>query len=144
MNDDIKLIANNYLKGKYPRFKRYNLIIKICNNCFLLQSTNKISSNKIFKNYFYNSKYSKTWINHCKSLSDKLPKSKNKIKVIEIGCNDFSLLNIISKKKNYECIGIDPASNIISINKNKNILFYNKFFNNKLSKIILSNHCLPN
>jgi hypothetical protein len=76
-------IANQYKKGENPIFLKYKLEIKVCDKCYLVQSTKKIHPKKIFKNYFYKSNYSKTWKKHCILLVKELTsniKDKNKEK----------------------------------------------------------------
>jgi len=133
-------IANKYIKGKNPIFKKYNLKIKVCHKCFLVQSTNKISPTKIFKKYYYKSSYSSTWVIHCKLLAKEISAdNKNlKKKLLEIGSNDGTLLKEMAKKK-FKCIGIEPATNLIKkVKFNKKINIYNNFFNYQLAKKIIS------
>ena len=72
-------IANYYKKIINPTFTKYNLQIKVCKKCLLVQSTNKIHPKKIYKNYFFNSNSSKTWKKHCKKLVEEIS-SNNKNK----------------------------------------------------------------
>jgi hypothetical protein len=130
-------IANQYKKGSNPKFFKYRLEIKVCDKCFLVQSTNKIQPKKIFKHYFYKSNYSQTWKKHCKKLVAELTgniKNYNK-SVLEIGSNDNTLLKIFSRNK-WKCIGVEPATNIVKNNNNKNIKIYNNFFTEKIAKKI--------
>lgn len=134
-------IANRYTKGDKPIFKKYKLEIKVCNKCFLVQSTKKIQPKKIFKNYFYKSNYSGTWKEHCKLLTLELSntiKNRNK-KILEIGSNDNTLLEMFAKDK-WSCVGVEPATNLVKTNKrNKNIKIYNSFFSKKIAKKIIKN-----
>jgi len=133
-------IANYYKKIINPTFTKYNLQIKVCKKCLLVQSTNKIHPKKIYKNYFYKSNYSKTWKKHCKKLVEEISSNNKNKKVLEIGSNDNTLLEMFSQKK-WSCIGVEPATNIVKTNKkNKNIKIYNEFFSKKLSKNIIDKH----
>jgi len=138
-------IANQYKKGENPIFFKYKLEIKVCDKCYLVQSTKKIHPKKIFKNYFYKSNYSKTWKKHCILLVKELTsniKDKNK-KVLEIGSNDNTLLKIFSKNR-WNCTGVEPATNLIKQNKiNKNIKIYNDFFTDKIAKNIIKKDGFP-
>jgi SAM-dependent methyltransferase len=51
-------------------------------------------------------------------------------KVLEIGCNDGTLINFLNKK-GYKCFGVDPAKNI---NQNQNLTIYKDFFNTNFSR----------
>ena len=63
---------------------------------------------------------------------------KNGGNVLEIGCNDGVFLNHIVKKNRLNCIGVDPAKNVIKKINNKKINTYNKPFNLELAKKIKS------
>lgn len=119
--------------------KFYPLEISFCNNCFLLQSTNVIEANILFKNYFYNSSAIKTLTRHFADLGKELKLISNSKKpfIVEIGCNDGVLLKQLINAGIYS-IGIDPASNIVIPLIKKGMPIINDYFSEALAKKILN------
>ena len=80
----------------------------------------------LYKNYWYSSGINKTMRNHLKDLSLKSLKllnnynlPKEKINILDIGCNDGTLLSFYQKQSNK--FGIDPSQIAKRIKaKNKN------------------------
>ena len=68
--------------------------------CGLLQLSISIPSDILYKKYFYRSGINLTMRNHLKKLAtsiDRFFKNKNKVSILDIGCNDGTLLNFLSK-----------------------------------------------
>lgn len=132
-----------YTKKKIPNVKFYSLDLYSCVNCKLIQLLDIVEPEKIYKKYMYKTQHSIGLINHFKELFkniDKEFRKKNKKfekkniekNILDIGCNDGTLLSFFKKKK-YKVIGIDPANNILNDCKKKKIKLLNKFFTEKLS-----------
>jgi methylation protein EvaC len=116
----------------------YPLRIYYCKDCNLVQNTDVISRSTLFKDYHYLSSV---------SLSEHFQKYAEEIRdrfinkgsfVFEIGSNDGVLL-IPLIKNGIRVLGIDPASNIAKIAKNKGVPTIVNYFGeniaNKLLKI---------
>ena len=93
----------------------------------------------LYKNYWYESGINSTMRKHLQELAREASKlvKGNKINVLDIGCNDGTLLNFFSK--NFRKFGIDPSQIVKKINVKK-ITVINDFFpikkkSNKISKI---------
>ena len=135
-------IQGSFIKKNFPSTykKKIPLKLVLCNNCSLLQANYSVSPKLLYKNYWYSSGINHTMRNHLKILSKKslnlLKISKishKKINILDIGCNDGTLLKNFSNKFNK--IGIDP-SQISNKIKDKNIKIINDFFpSKKLLKI---------
>lgn len=98
-----------------------------------MHTTNK---NILYKNYWYESGINLTMRNHLKEITttgSKILKKKDNIKVLDIGCNDGTLLNFYPKK--FQKYGVDPSQIIKKINKSK-INVINDFFPPKKKNII--------
>ena len=101
----------------------------MCKKCSLVQLLHTTNKNILYKNYWYQSGVNKTMRQHLKGIVKILLKIKNKKKnnlnVLDIGCNDGTLLKFYPKK--IEKYGIDPSQIIDKINK-KNIKTYKDYF----------------
>lgn len=97
--------ANSLINQKrnFKNEKIFELIVYVCENCWLVQ-TKQVTNKKVFFNnqYPYYSSISKTWLRHCKLFvnnSIKKFKLNNFSNVIEIASNDGYLLQYFKKKK---------------------------------------------
>jgi 2-polyprenyl-3-methyl-5-hydroxy-6-metoxy-1,4-benzoquinol methylase len=124
-----------YLKNK-KNLKLYSLDLYFCNKCKLIQLSDIVSPEKIYNQYLYKSQHSVGLVEHfknyCETVIKKL-KLNTSHRILDIGCNDGTLLNFFVKK-GYKVLGVDPASNISEECKKKNIKLINSFFNKKLVK----------
>lgn len=117
----------------------YPLNLSYCPICFLVQLEECVSPYKLFRNYNHLSSGSKPNIDHLKSVADYLSRRfsvDSKTKILEIGSNDGTLLSFF---KNYteNILGVDPAKNLIEINKKKGIDYLAEFFNTDTASEIL-------
>ena len=91
-----------------------------------MHTTNK---NILYKNYWYQSGVNKTMRDHLKGLVKILLKMNRKhnnyLNVLDIGCNDGTLLKFYPKKMNK--YGIDPSQIIEKIDR-KDIKTFRDFF----------------
>jgi len=133
-----------YLKDKKKKLKLYSLDLYFCNKCKLIQLADIVSPEKIYNQYLYKSQHSVGLVEHfrnyCETVIKKL-KLNPSHRILDIGCNDGTLLNFFVKKK-YKVLGVDPASNISEECKKKNIKLINNFFNKKLVKNLLKKNFL--
>jgi len=115
----------------------YQLKVKICTNCLTAFQVYNINKTRLFpKKYHYRSANTKDVLLGMKDLVNKIEKKKNlKNKtVLDIGCNDGSLLDIF-KKKGAVTFGIEPTNAYLEAKKKGHKVF-NKYFNLNLSKIL--------
>lgn len=129
-------LAGGFLKTPNTPEFYFPLDISFCNNCYLLQSVNVIDKDLLFKNYFYHTSVSKTLVDHFNEISDeistRLSKTKNPL-VVEIGCNDGSLITSLTNKK-IHAIGVDPAENIVKPLIKKKFPIINKYFTENVAE----------
>ena len=115
----------------------YKLKVKICTNCLTAFQVYNINKSRLFpKKYHYRSANTKDVLLGMKDLVNKIEKKKNlkNRTVLDIGCNDGSLLDIF-KKKGAVTFGIEPTNAYLEAEK-KGHKVYNKYFNLNLSKIL--------
>ena len=135
-------LNDQYLQGSFikknipkPYSKKIPLQLLLCTNCLLVQLRHTTSKNILYRNYWYESGINSTMRNHLKNLareaSKMINKKNTKVQVLDVGCNDGTLLNFYNK--NFKKFGIDP-SQIINKIKNKRINIVNDFFPLKKKK----------
>ena len=126
--------VNSFFTKEMIKYEKpFPLKLYICNYCWLIQLSRMPNKKSLFDEYHHISGASEGNVDHLKRLSNIIYKQfPKKRKILEIGCNDTLLLNFLNKKK-YDCIGIDPAKNIVKKN-NLNIL--NDYFDSKYAKLL--------
>ena len=131
-------IQGSFIKKNYPNpySKKIPLKLMLCKKCFLVQLLHTTNKEILYKNYWYSSGINQTMKIHLKKLvnsSYKIIRNKTKkINVLDIGCNDGTLLNYYPKFVGK--YGIDPSQIIRKI-KNHKIMVINDFFPPKKEKL---------
>ena len=116
-------IQGSFIKKNYPKpyLKKIPLKLVFCNKCFLVQLLHTTNKEILYKNYWYSSGINQTMKTHLKKLVNLIYTIKQKetknIDVLDIGCNDGTLLNYFTKSVNK--YGIDPSQIIKRIDKKK-------------------------
>ncbi len=126
------------LKKKQPLL---NLNLCICKSCNLVQISEIVDPNKIYKDYLYETKTSITLDKHFNNYSLKVSRKLNLNKqdlVIDIGSNDGNLLNHFKKRCNCRVLGVEPAKHIAKISNKKGISTINSFFDKKAVRKIIN------
>ena len=129
-------LINNYKSKKY--LKKYPVIVTQCKKCLLIQLKYSVPDRLLFsKNYSYLSGNSKEKINNFGSILEKIVKfsKKKNPKILDIGCNDGSFLELV-KKKYSNVLGVEPT-NTAEIALSKKINTIKKSLNFKLAKKII-------
>ena len=106
----------------------YPLELLFCDDCKLVQTDSVINPDILFKDYRYLSSVGLS--NHFEELADTLNNKfqiKNK-KILEIGCNDGVLLEPLSKL-GADVVGVDPASNVVKLARDKGLNVIEDYFN---------------
>jgi cyclopropane-fatty-acyl-phospholipid synthase len=100
-----------FTKNKNQKANTFNLNLYICNKCSHLQLgsfvSNKILYNKKYANKTSASHLSKQAFSFLKKFIFKNTKSRKLGNILEIGCNDMTMLNKFSKYSK-SAVGIDP------------------------------------
>ena len=114
----------------------YPLRLMFCDDCKLVQTDSVINPDVLFKDYRYLSSVGLS--NHFKELAKVLDnkfKVKDK-KILEIGCNDGVLLEPLSEL-GADVVGVDPASNVIKLAREKGLNVIEDYFNYENFKVVL-------
>ena len=133
-------LVNNF-KSKYQP-KKYKLSMGLCKKCKLFQIQKNIDPKLLFTNYAHISAGSKSNIRHIENVFKKICKIKKidkSTKILEIGCNDGSLLKI-ARKKTTNIVGVDPAKNLMNKMQNNYSELVPDFFNKKNGEYLLSKY----
>ena len=135
------IYLNNFLKKKDLNAPKGKLRIGFGKKSKLVQLLDTANQEKLYKNYWYRSGTNKTMTDQLKQIVDTVPfwvdLKKNDV-VLDIGCNDGTLLKNYKQFNKIYRIGIDPATNIAKEGKKNceahSVSFFNKKIFFKLSK----------
>ena len=130
-------LANQFLKKKI--FKKYPLNLTKCSGCGFFQLRESFNTNFLFSKYNYYSPENNEVTKHHLFIIDKISQNQkinSNSKVLEIGSNNCTFLDLLKFKFKCFVLGIDPAKNLKSICESKNIATLAIEFNYKSSSFI--------
>src|SRR3982750_988093 len=115
----------------------YPLELVFCPACALVQITETVPPEKLFREYLYFSSFSDTMLRHAESLATELIESRelgpNSL-VIEVASNDGYLLQYY-KQRNITVLGIEPATNVASVARDeRGVPTISEFFGTDLAE----------
>jgi hypothetical protein len=119
--------------------EKYPLTVSFCPESALVQVNEVIDSKLLFENYFYKTGLIDTLSSHFKKMSDEYKSFKNSKKILEIGCNDFSMLKHLVGSQYETIIGVDP-SDVAAHSTIDEVHFYNTYFDSNFASRILQKH----
>lgn len=135
-------LANNYprpedLQKPEPRFP---LCLAVCPRCWLMQITDLVPPVTLFSEYLYFSSFSDAMLRHARQAAERYIREFNlgpHSFVIEIASNDGYLLqNFVAAR--VPCLGIEPATNIARVAREKGIPTLEAFFGLALAQQLAS------
>jgi len=113
----------------------FPLELAFCSACTLVQLTESVSPEKLFREYVYFSSFSDTMLHHAEELSTSLIGSENldaTSLVLEVASNDGYLLQYY-KRMGIPVLGIEPATNIAKVAEQRGIRTICDFFSDALA-----------
>lgn len=121
--------ANNLIDSIDDEYETYELAVNTCADCKHSQLSVSIDPEILFKHYLWQTGVSKFLVNYFDEFCTYISGYKNftSKKVLDIASNDGSLLEIF-KNRGWDVCGIEPASNLMPVNKEKNLSVINDFF----------------
>lgn len=125
-------LANSYLEpnSDIQAEASFPLAVVFCPHCFLVQLSETVPPDAMFKVYLYFSSYSESFLIHAQAMCDTLSKRfklGGESRVLEVASNDGYLLQYF-KAKGIPVLGVEPASNIAEESRRRGIETMNCFF----------------
>ncbi len=118
----------------------FPLDLVFCPNCTLVQITETVPPEKLFRDYFYFSSFSDTVLENAKNSAAQFIerlKLNDKSKVVEIASNDGYLLQNY-QQRGIPVLGIEPARNIARVAVDRGVRTISEFFNLTLAAELVS------
>lgn len=118
----------------------YPLELIFCAECSLVQLTETVPPEQLFKNYFYFSSYSDTMILASKALAERLISQHNlgnNSLVVEIASNDGYLLQHYVRC-NVPVLGVEPAENVARVAQERGIRTLCEFFGSEFASNLVA------
>ena len=127
------LLTSEQLKEPEETFP---LDLVFCPRCTLVQITETVPPEKLFRNYFYLSSFSDTALQSAKDCAGQLTRRMKlgpQSKVVEVASNDGYLLkNYV--EKGIPVLGVEPAQNIAKVAVEKGVRTVCDFFGQDLAR----------
>ena len=148
-------IGDDYKRIKSKNENFYDLKLNICKKCKFVQLSNVLDSNTVYGDYLYVTNTSVGLPEHFEKFLKYLIKNKflqKKYKVLEIGCDDGTLLRKMNKYSSF-VLGVDPAKKLMKNLKTKFEILsedYNLNLSKKISnkygnfQLIIANNVIAN
>lgn len=134
-------LANRFLRAASLNEPEptYPLRVAFCHGCAHVQLTEAVPPDAMFRDYLYISSGSDTLVAHLEDLS-RLLASRYALGsadlVIDIGCNDGTLLNSF-RQLGVKPLGIDPAENFAAFTQSSGIARYADYFTSQTAARIV-------
>jgi len=136
--DDLVSIGDSRICDEYP------IEIIFCEKCLTAHQRYQVYKNNLFpKTYHYRSRFTADVLGGMSNLVESILNRFGKIdgkKILDIGCNDGSLLDVFAKK-GAVTIGIEPTGAANDVNSIHNV--YKEYFSEEVALKILKIHGNP-
>jgi len=122
--------------------KKYQTKLSFCQKCYTVHQLKQVNKKILFpKNYHYRARFTQDVLNGMKDLTKKISSLRIRKKIVlDIGCNDGSLLNEF-KKKGFKTIGVEPTNASNDAKKNHEVI--NDYFSKSVAKKIRNKYGIP-
>jgi SAM-dependent methyltransferase len=118
---------------------RYPLDLVVCVGCSLVQITETVSPEVLFREYFYFSSVSEGALERARGLADRMLAGRRwgpERLVMEIASNDGYLLQHY-RARGVRVLGIEPARNVAKVAEERGIPTVTEFFGRELARQLL-------
>jgi len=117
----------------------FPLDLVFCPNCTLLQITETVPAEKLFREYLYFSSFSDTVLQNARNISNRMIERcdlNDESLIVEVASNDGYLLQNYLEK-GIPVLGIEPALNIARQAEARGVTTISEFFNTDLAEQLL-------
>lgn len=127
---NIPLAGGFLLEADLDKDKLYPMTIAYCKSCFEVQIQEIVPPSTLFTDYRYTSSTTKTLREHFEAYANEMNERflSHSSFVVEFGSNDGVLLAPLGEL-NINALGVEPATNIANIARNRGCKVINDFFN---------------
>lgn len=119
--------------------RRFPLVTRVCEKCFLVQASDSVPPDAIFSDYDYFSSVSASWVDHarryCEMAAERFRLNRSSF-VIEIASNDGYLLQHFVKMS-IPVLGIEPAANVAAVAEQNGVPSKIAFFGEALARQLI-------
>lgn len=129
-NLGLQPLANNLKKNRDDADLKFPIVLNVCPMCTHKQLSVAVDHNILFSDYLYKTGTSKSHLDFFYSFVSSLGRWQDGNRVLDIGCNDGSLLRYF-KEKRWQCLGIEPSFNLARETMERGIPVINDFFPTK-------------
>tara|TARA_B100000963_G_scaffold361743_1_gene399156 strand:- start:605 stop:1861 length:1257 start_codon:yes stop_codon:yes gene_type:complete len=136
------IYLNNFVKEKDYNLERGKLRIGFSKKSKLVQLLDTANQDKLYRQYWYRSGTNETMTNQLYDIVDNMSlwaELKEDDIVLDIGCNDGTLLKRYDKYGKFFKVGIDPATNVVEEVKKQCDAHAVNFFSEKVFKKLVGN-----
>lgn len=136
------IYLNNFVKEKDYNLERGKLRIGFSKKSKLVQLLDTANQDKLYRQYWYRSGTNETMTNQLYDIVDNMSlwaELKENDIVLDIGCNDGTLLKRYDKYGKFFKVGIDPATNVVEEVKKQCDAHAVNFFSEKVFKKLVGN-----
>lgn len=115
---------------------RYPLVLAFCPRCALVQITETVPPEVLFRDYLYFSSFSDTMVQHARVIADRLRVERglgSDSLVVEVASNDGYLLQHYVAA-GVPVLGIEPARNIAKVAEERGVRTVSEFFGLELAE----------
>ena len=137
-------LAGGFLRSdQFTEEHYYPLRLYFCRDCYAVQVIDKVSTQVLFKDYFYFSSSIQTlrehFVNYAREVTTRFltPESST---VLEFGCNDGVLLRPLADQNIKTVIGVDPATNVVGTINDPRIKIINDFFSENIAQEVVAKY----
>ncbi len=113
----------------------FPLDLVFCPHCTLVQITETVAPEKLFREYFYFSSFSDTVLQNAQAIAERLIARcglNASSRVVEIASNDGYLLQNY-RQRGIPVLGVEPARNIAKVAEERGIPTVSEFFDERLA-----------
>ena len=137
-------VANHFVKDLSSDRYRFNLAASLCSRCHLFQLDEQPKPEIMFhENYPFFTGLSSAMAIHFKEMVydalQEVNKPLTEIQIMEIGCNDGTLLsNLVTSKIKH--LGVDPSANVVEVARSRGVNAQVDFFGSETAEKIANTY----